>query len=82
MRTLKELQRGGKGEKGGQGTRGEGKKTQPPDYAPWGVQCGAGKKTSATSRTVNICSPSNIELKIINKHLLVSHIKTQDTTKA
>jgi len=33
------------------GTRGEerGKKTQPPDYTPWGVQCGAGKKTSAIS---------------------------------
>ena len=62
---LKSCTGGGKGEEGGGGQeeRRGGKKTQPPDYTPWGVQCGAGKKTSATSRTANISSPSNIELK-------------------
>ena len=63
---FKELH-GGEERSGGDKWRGEGRKTQPPDYTPWEVQCGA----TIQHRTQNI-----------NKRLLASHIKKQDISKA
>jgi len=55
---------GERGERGGKTReRGGEKKHSVQTMLLKGVQCGAGKKTSATSRTANISSPSNIELK-------------------
>ena len=41
--TLKSCTEWGERKKGEE-NKGRGEKTQRPDYAPWGVQCGAGKK--------------------------------------